>query len=624
MNDLYWLPRLAEWTQSLAKLEATPWNGGSAELVRLAGHRMTLPELLRLDRAAAKILNSLSPQTGLESVRLALLGTATLDHLLPGVRAGALRRRLAAACYTTPFGQYRQEIETPDSGLAQFRPEAVLFSFDPSYLAGEQPLDALEAQLASLWTSCQERFRSRIIQQTFLPSAPAILGENEHRFPHSLAARIAEFNWRLRSLADRHGVTLLCVDQWASRTGLDFWRDDLLWHRAKQDIGPRAAILYGDLVGRILGSLWGKSAKCLVLDLDNTLWGGVAGDDGLTGIKLGQGGGTGEAFVAMQQYCRKLASRGIILAVCSKNEESVARKIFSQHPEMVLRLDDVACFVANWEPKPDNLRQIARALNIGLDALVFADDSPFEREIVRTNLPMLHVPELPEEAAFYPRCLADAGYFEGMAITSDDLARTRQYGENSKRAELQASASDLPAYLRSLDMELRWANFDEVSLQRITQLINKTNQFNLTTRRYTEEQVRSLIGDPSALTLQLRLTDRLGDNGIIAIVIGRLDAAGDLRIDTWLMSCRVFGRTVEHATLNILAAHAREMGATRLMGDYRPTEKNAIVAQLYASLGFEPLAASDAGSQWHMRLDRETTLPTFVRVKAPDTSLTPS
>jgi FkbH-like protein len=372
------------------------------------------------------------------------------------------------------------------------------------------------------------------------------------------------------------------------RSGIERWHDPALWHRSKQEIALTAAPLYGDLVGRLLAAKQGRSFKCLVLDLDNTIWGGVIGDDGLEGIVLGQGDPLGEAYVAFQEFARELSRRGIVLAVCSKNDEANALEPFDKHPEMVLRRPDIVSFVANWSDKPTNIRAIAQELNVGLDSLVFLDDNPFERNFVRKELPMVAVPEVADDPAYYARAIADAGYFEGLSITDEDRERTSQYQGNKARDALRrSSATNLEDYLRGLEMRLVWKRFDRLGLQRIVQLINKSNQFNLTTRRYTEEDVLSVMADPAAFGLQLRLLDRFGDNGVIAIVVGRLQPTDrDIVIDTWLMSCRVLGRQVEPTTLNLIAQEARKLDARRIVGEYLPTSKNGMVKDHYERLGF--------------------------------------
>jgi FkbH-like protein len=288
---------------------------------------------------------------------------------------------------------------------------------------------------------------------------------------------------------------------------------------------------------------------------------------------------------------------------------------------MVLRRKDIACFAANWTDKATNLREIAEHLNIGLDAVVFVDDNPFERNIVRRELPMVAVPELPADPALFADCIAAAGYFEGVRLTAEDRQRTRQYRANAERAAVRASTSDLEGYLRSLDMDLRWRRFDAAGLPRIVQLMNKTNQFNLTTRRITEEEATATMADPRLLTLQLRLLDRFGDNGMIAVVIGRFADTGsaerlaDMLIETWLMSCRVLGRGVEEATLDLIAAEATRLGADRLIGEYRPTAKNGMVREHYRNLGFEPLSETlDGAMRWVLPLRDFASTPVFMRL----------
>jgi FkbH-like protein len=283
---------------------------------------------------------------------------------------------------------------------------------------------------------------------------------------------------------------------------------------------------------------------------------------------------------------------------------------------MVLRRGDIACFVANWNDKAANIRAIAQDLNIGLDALVFVDDNPFERTLVRQELPMVAVPEVSDDPTSYAQTLADAGYFEGLWVTDDDRARNAQYQGNRQREALKASATDLPAYLRSLEMQLIWRRFDRVGLQRTAQLINKTNQFNLTTRRYTDQDVLAIMQDPRSFGLQLRLIDRFGDNGIISVLIGRMQDDDDLLIDTWLMSCRVLGRQVEPTSLNLIAEQAQRLGARRLIGEYVPTKKNAMVREHYARLGFTVIETDESGgSRSVLDLAGFVPVPTFIDVK---------
>jgi HAD superfamily phosphatase (TIGR01681 family) len=381
-----------------------------------------------MDKIAQRVLGGAPPAGSRGAIRLAVLASSTVDHLLPALRIGALRRGMWMQTYTCSYGQYRQDLLDQTAPLHAFSPDTVLFTLDAWHLAGRVSLYATAAvvagqiaqildDLCGLWRRAREAFQCQILQQTVLPVFPALLGNNEHRLPTSAQWIVQQVNEQLRCRAEAESVDLLGIDTHMVRDGIGAWHDPGLWYRAKQEVHPAAAPVYGDLVARLIAARRGRSFKCLALDLDNTLWGGVIGDDGLDGIVLGQGSALGEAYIAFQRYAKGLAQRGVILAVCSKNDEARALEPFEKHPEMVLRRSDIACFVANWQDKPANLRQIAAALNIGCDAIAFVDDNPFERDIVRRELPDVGVPELPQDPSYYPHCIAAAGYFEAVSIT---------------------------------------------------------------------------------------------------------------------------------------------------------------------------------------------------------------
>jgi FkbH-like protein len=625
MNSLDWLPADAEWRPHLADLKtsATPWTAA----LKLANTRLDFVRTNQLDEVLRKALQGdIQPDTGTKAARLAILSSCTTAQLHPAIRVAGLRRNIPITLYESDYGQYWQELSDPHSELHSFAPTVILFALDGHHLTAgihaglsatdvDQSLEEIKSRLVECWRLARAAFHCPILQQTPLPVHTPLLGNNEQRLPGSKAAFLARLSADLRQMVEAEGVDLLNIDQRVAQDGLAAWHDPGLWHRAKQEISPAAAPVYGDLVGRIIAARQGRSAKCLVLDLDNTLWGGVVGDDGLEGLVLGQGSALGEAFVAFQHYARELSRRGIILAVCSKNDEANAIEPFERHPEMVLKRGDIASFVANWSDKAANIRTIATELNIGLDALVFVDDNPFERTLVRQELPMVAVPEIGDDPTFYAQILADAGYFEGLAVTQEDRERTGQYQGNLQREALRASTTDLPAYLRSLEMQLIWRRFDQIGLSRTVQLINKTNQFNLTTRRYEEADVVAVMQNERSFGLQLRLLDRFGDNGIISIIIGRMQA-DDLLIDTWLMSCRVLGRQVEPTTLNLIAAQARSLGARKLIGEYVPTKKNAMVRDHYEKLGFTVTERDAAGgSRAILDLASFTPADTFIDVR---------
>jgi FkbH-like protein len=598
--ELYWLPQQPpDWRRRVTMLSDNPvkdWSVLWAEAVALAKFRLSFPSTNALD-VTVQGLVSQKPDRTIPPCKLAFLSSSTSSHLAGGLRVGALRRGIALEIYEPIYDQYRQDLANPRSGLYQFDPTIVLFAFDAVFAAAH----ALEAKtiadaarladefvngLRKLWTTASERTGASIIQQTIMPHLPYGAGNNEHRLPTSGSAFISRVNERIRDASDEAGIDLLALDTRVVQDGIDCWFSPGSWYGAKQEVALPASPMYGDMVARLIAARQGRSAKCCVFDLDNTLWGGIIGDDGVNGIVVGAGSAAGEAFLNLQNYAIELRRRGVILAVCSKNDEAIAVEPFESHPYMALKRQDVTCFVANWQDKPSNLRAIAHQLNIGLDSLVFVDDSPFERELVRQSLPEVFVPEVPNDPALIPRCLSDAGCFEMVALTDEDVRRASSYAENARREAFKNETVDLKAYLAGLNMVLRWNYPAELDIGRVTQLVNKTNQFNLTTRRLNESDVRAATVAADTAVLQFRLVDRFGDNGVIGIVIGHMTDDTKFTIDDWLMSCRVLGRQVEDAMLNVLASVARRMGASQLNGMYRPTKRNSIVADLLARLGF--------------------------------------
>ncbi|HTA76465.1 MAG TPA: HAD-IIIC family phosphatase [bacterium] len=626
--NMPWLTKPVEFSKKLNAIKKAPLEEAWGLLMALSQTDLNFLETIQIDKVLTEKFGGTAP-LGLSTqpVRLAILSSSTVDQLLPGLRVGGLRRNLWISTYTTDYGQSLQEMMNPLSGLHQFKPTAVLVAFDAFSLFGVQPLgltlDSASAklegaldQVQTLWRLSREKLGCHIIQQTPLPLYQPLMGHNEQRLPDSPYHLLRVFNAKLRESADEQKVDILDINSWAAMEGLKEWHNPVFCHQAKQEVSPTAGPMYGELVGRLLAAQQGRSFKCLVLDLDQTLWGGVIGDDGLEGIQLGQGSGIGEAFSAFQRFARDLSSRGVILAVCSKNNEAAALEPFDKHPEMILKRDHIAYFAANWNDKASNLKMIAKALNIGLDAMVFVDDNPFERNQVRSALPMVAVPEMPEDAALYPACLVSAGYFEAISLTEDDRARSAQYQANHTRIKEQGAFTDLTEYLKSLDMELVWGHFDGLSLPRVTQLINKSNQFNLTTRRYSEEETKKFATNPKAVTLRCRLIDRFGDNGIIGIMIAVEDKSGDWLIDTWLMSCRVLGRGVEQAMMDLLAQEVSGRDGKRLIGLYCPTAKNEMVKDHYAGLGFEAVDLDALGnSRWALKLESKKKFDYFVRLE---------
>ena len=595
-------------------------------LTALAGHRLGFLETVQLDRALARFGGK--EAAGFLPVRLAILASATVDHLCPAIRVAGLRRRMLIDVHCGAYGQYRRDLLEPGADLLEFAPQAILFSLTAREAVAGIPVAAkpaevddaigkFVAELRSLWTKARAIGDAAIVQQTFVNIIEPLFGSYDRLVAAAPARIVARLNDRLCEAAAEDGVMLLDIARASERDGIDAWFDTGRWLHGKLEIAPQAAPLYGDMLVRILAAQRGLSKKCLVLDLDNTLWGGVIGDDGLDGIVLGQGSAVGEAHLALQHYARQLKERGIILAVCSKNDAPVAEAVFRDHPEMLLRRSDIAAFLANWDDKTENLKAIAARLNIGLESLVFVDDNPVERARIRQSLPMVAVPELPEDVAQYVRCIAEAGYFEAVAFTPEDRDRARQYVENAEREALLGAAQSMEEFLRDLKMSVVFGPFTAVDHNRIVQLINKTNQFNTTTRRYSSEEVSNLTNRPGALTLQFRLIDRIGDNGLVTAMILRPtpDDGHVLEIENWVMSCRVFGRQLEFAAMNIAVEAARRQGARAFVADYIATPKNNVIRTLYPSLGFreaEPWAAGGGVTRWFLDLEDYVMQPNHI------------
>jgi FkbH-like protein len=521
-------------------------------------------------------------------VKLALTASYTTGEMGRMLRLAALRQGIDLILFESAYGHYEQDLRAPESPLYRFEPHSVLIAAHEGALHlppySEVPDKEVEAELdrwRSLWRTIAERCSAQVLQHDFVPRPEVALGHLSTRLAGSRYSMIQALNARL---GRDGGALIIDCDRIASEVGRRNWFDDRYWHLAKQAVAPQFLPLIARHTISVLAASLGLSKKCLVLDLDNTLWGGVIGEDGLSGIRLGAGP-EGEAFVAFQRYILELKAKGIVLAVASKNNEADAREVFERHPDMQLKLDDIAVFTINWEDKASNLRRIAAELNLGVDSLVLVDDNPFECELVRRELPDVDVIALPPDPSHYVRRLSDYLGFETVALTQEDLYRADQYRARAKIESLAASAT-MEDFYQSLGMRAMIALLDEMHLPRVAQLVAKTNQFNLTTRRRSSDELRDLMNDPGYVALHLRLKDRFADHGLVGVAIAR--KAGDvLDIDTFLLSCRVIGRTVEASLLASLCEHAERLGCTRLRGTYVPTPKNALVASMYSRFMFE-------------------------------------
>lgn len=596
----------------------------------LATHALDESQLNQLARAVQRARAAELSLDPLVPFKLGILSNATTHFLVPALVASALRHGIALDCVEAEYDQVMQTALSPDSAINRAQADAVLLAIDYRGLplqttpgdaaAAQQTVMSALAQLESIRRGIRAHGAAACIVQTLAAPAEHLFGSLDAAIPGTLRQLIDAINTGIASSVRDTSDLLLDVAAMAQTVGLANWHDPTLWNLGKLPFAGAMLPLYAEHVCRLLAAQRGKSRRCLILDLDNTVWGGVIGDDGLEGIVIAQGDATGEAHLEVQRTALKLRARGIVLAVSSKNDDAIARLPFRQHPEMLLREQHLAVFQANWNDKARNIEAIASELNLGLDAMVFLDDNPAERTLVRQKLPQVAVPELPDDPALYARSLLAAGYFEAIALSAEDLKRADFYQDNARRIALQQQTGDLDSYLASLQMVMTLQAFDEVGRSRIAQLINKSNQYNLTTRRYTEAEVEAVERDPEAFALQVRLADCFGDNGMISVVICRR-LGEDWVVDSWLMSCRVLGRRVEHAVLQELIREGRTRGIRRIFGDYLPSGRNQLVIDHYEKLGFRLLEQqADGRSRWVLELETAPQLTLPMTVRRPESS----
>ncbi len=408
-----------------------------------------------------------------------------------------------------------------------------------------------------------------------------IFGHYGSKVIHSWKYQIDKINYLLNELSIKKAIFHLIESQ--PNQSIEVVTDYSMVVNAELHFTPDYLNWLSNSIIQVIFGFQGKFKKCVILDLDNTLWGGIIGDDGLENIQIGNLG-IGKAFTRFQKWLKELKNRGILLAVCSKNNEQIAKIPFLNHPEMVLKLDDIAVFVANWESKADNINHIQKILNIGFDSMVFLDDNPAEREIVRTHLPQVCVPELPKDPSYYLPYLISINLFETISYSENDLERTKQYQEEAKRIELYNSITNMDDYLNSLEMSALINSFNKVDVERIAQLTQRSNQFNLRTIRYTNSEIEKLMSDPNYLTVSIKIADKFGNYGLVGAVIIEIKEK-NAEIDTWIMSCRVLKRTVEHTVMNYVVERLIELKVDYLNGEYIPTEKNNLVVHLLSDLG---------------------------------------
>ena len=561
-----------------------------------------------------RLRRELLTQSGLIPKKIAILSGSTIGEIKPILELFLLHHGIQPEFYEGEYARYYENAVFDDGSLRAFAPDIIYVHTTVQNLSGlpcpadsdveaEEKLAAEVLRWQSFWDACCS-MGAIVIQNNFEFPNVRVMGSFEAVDRRGAVRFVRRMNEALARYAEAHrGFLVNDINYLAAELGLDHWFSPTMWYAYQYALDLSAVPALCASIANIIKSLYGKNKKSIACDLDNTLWGGVIGDDGVQGIQLGEESPSGRAFTALQRYLKLVSQTGILLNVNSKNEAEIAKSGFSR-PESVLHEEDFICFTANWQPKDENLAQMASQLNLLPESFVFLDDNPAEREIVRRRFPQTAVPEL-TEPEHYVRTLARSGYFEVTSLSADDKKRSEMYRENAQRAQAQAAFNDYSDYLRSLEMKAVIAPFDTPHAARINQLMNKTNQFNLTTRRYTDAEVSACMSDGNTLTLYASLADRFGDNGIVSALIGRVQD-GILTIEEWVMSCRVFKRDLELAVFDALIAYCRTHNITSIEGDYLPTAKNAYVRTLYPTLGFSQTAESEEGTHYRFDIPAES------------------
>ncbi len=567
-------------------------------------HPIDVATLLRKRRSLTR---ELLDQPNLVPTRIAILGGSTTAEVKNTLELFLLVHGIQATFYESEYNRYSEDVIFENPELWEFRPEIVYvhttwhnISQFPALLEGDAEIEERIRQELSrfeaIWEKIQTKLGALVIQNNFDFPTLRPLGNLEASAAYGRVNFLARMNAEFANYARAHSRFLIHdIGHLSAQVGLNSWFDPTYWYSFHSALSPTGTVTLARSLAAMVKSVYGKSKKCLVLDLDNTLWGGVIGDDGMQGLLLGRDNPSGEAFQNFQRYVKELQRRGVLLAVCSKNETETAAQGFS-HPDSILRLEDFSAFKANWNPKPDNIREIAFELNIGLDSFVFVDDNPVERALVAAQLPEVAVPDVGSDVTRFADALEQERYFEVNQIMSEDLSRGSYYGANVQRNVSQGKFQNYGEFLDSLEMIAEIAPFAPVYLERISQLINKTNQFNLTTRRFTSVEVETMAKDPQCLTLYGRLSDRFGDNGLVSVLVGHT-LGKTLEIDIWLMSCRVLKREMELAMFDAFVEQCQARGVHKIIGVYIPTKKNRMVSGFYGELGFTSREISEDGRQ---------------------------
>lgn len=552
------------------------------------------------------------------SIKVALVGDSATQMLATAIKGSAIIKGYNIEMLETDYNQVERQFMDKSSDLHLYEADFIVVFQSTHKLLSEYNKLSAEAQ-SSLSDNRLDFVRAmststntKIIYLNYPEIDDTVFGSYSNKTRNSFTYQVRSLNYELMNLSQEYANLYICdIAAVQNKIGRDKMFHTSIYASTDMVISIDALPYVANRVTDIIMAIKGSFKKCLILDLDNTLWGGVIGDDGIERIHIGHGLGIGKVYKEIQEWALKLKKRGIILAICSKNNEDVAKEPFINHPEMILRLDDIAVFVANWENKADNIRKIQSILNIGFDSMVFLDDNPFERNLVRENLPDVTVPELPDDAAQYLEYLYSLNLFETASYSNADSDRTLQYQVEAKRAVAQFSFTNEGDFLKSLDMTSEVRGFNSFNTPRVSQLSQRSNQFNLRTIRYTESDIEQLALNDSYHNLSFTLIDKYGDNGLICVIILNKQDSDTLYIDTWLMSCRVLRRGMEHFTLNEIIKYAQQNGFTKIIGEYIPTAKNQLVQNHYSDLGFENI--SDNGQHMYkLNVDEYVPKETFI------------
>ena len=560
----------------------------------------------------------------LPAIKVALTGDTATQFLATAIRGTGAERGYQIDLFEAEYNQVERQFLDPSSELYQTDADFIVL-FQSTHKLGEkhsllppsQQESLAEERLAFVASVCENPMLAskKIICLNYPEIEDTVFGSYATKVTSSFTYQVRKLNMGLMDLSQRYANLFICdIAGLQNKLGRDIMFAPNVYVSTEMVLSIDALPYVASRVMDIICAIKGQFKKCLILDLDNTVWGGVIGDDGLEGIQLGHGLGIGKAFTEFQMWVKKLKQRGVIICVASKNNEDTAKEPFEKHPDMVLKLEDIAVFQANWETKVDNIRTIQRILNIGFDSMVFLDDNPFERNIVRENIPGITVPELPQDPGEYLEYLYSLNLFETASYSQADKDRTKQYQVEAQRVSLQKTFSNEADFLKSLDMTSVVSGFNKFDTPRVAQLSQRSNQFNLRTVRYTEADIEALGQDPDVIDLSFTLEDKFGDNGLIAVIIMKKQDKETLFIDTWFMSCRVLKRGMEDFTLNTMVEAAREKGYKRIIGEYLPTPKNKMVENHYPSLGFQKLEGTPT-AQYVLDVEQYQPRENYIKTK---------